>query len=274
MNRKIVIPVLTVVALAVASLFGFVVYRQAYAQTATPTTPTTPSTNAPVGKGFDGRGMGGVTDANLASALGITTDQLTSASTTARNDALAQAVSAGLITQAQADQIKANGSAFPIGDRWMNWLSQKGIDYQALLAKALGISADQLSAAYLKAYDAGIDQAVTNGQLTQAQADLMKGKYALYNNKDFQSSMQASYKTAVQNAVSAGVITQAQADAILSSTNGNLFPGFGGLDGFGGGRGGHGGRPGDGPGFGGPDRNGNSTGNPSNTTPATPSSNP
>ncbi|MGE5224262.1 MAG: hypothetical protein ACM3PY_17635 [Omnitrophica WOR_2 bacterium] len=143
----------------------------------------------------------------------------------------------------------------------MDWLSQNGIDYNVLLASALGISVDKLQAANLQAYNAAVDQAVTDGQLTQQQADLMKGEYALYNNKDFQASMQSAFKTAVQNAVSSGVITQSQADQILSNANSMGFSGFKGLDGFpgmDGGPHGHGGR-----GL----WDGAATGNPSSTAP-------
>ena len=63
---------------------------------------------------------GGVSDQDLAAALGITVEKLQAAYTTATNEALTQAVSAGLITQAQADQIKANGGRFEGLGRFTN----------------------------------------------------------------------------------------------------------------------------------------------------------
>jgi hypothetical protein len=77
----------------------------------------------------------------------------------------------------------------------------------------------------------------------------MKGRKALYVDKNFQSSMQSAYEAAVQQAVKDGVITQAQADLILKNAPGMGFGGFrepggmrglGGLGGFEGGPGRHG----------------------------------
>jgi hypothetical protein len=101
---------------------------------------------------------------------------------------------------------------------------------------------DELRAAYAQAYNARLDQAVADGRLTLEQADLLKGEYALYNNPEFQASLQLAFEAAVSQAVSAGVITQAQADQILANRSGMGFGRFDGLDGgFGGGRGRHGG---------------------------------
>jgi hypothetical protein len=150
---------------------------------------------------------------------------------------LKDAVTQGLITQAQADQLTTNRTVFPFGNRWDSWLTQNGIDFNTYLADALGISVVILKAAYQTAYNTNIDQMVTNGNLTQTQADLMKGEYALFNDSTFQSSMQSAYTAAVNVAVTSGVITQAQADQILSN-NSNMFAlGIGGLGGHGGGHG-------------------------------------
>ncbi len=165
---------------------------------------------------------GGYTSEELANALGITVDALNTAYQDAYSAALKQAVSDGLITQAQADQLTTNGSAFPFGNRWDGWLTQNGIDFTSYLAQALGISVETLKSAYQTAYNASIDQMVTTGTLTQVQADLMKGEYALYNNNTFQSSMNSAFTAAVNTAVSSGVITQSQADQILSQSS-NMF---------------------------------------------------
>ena len=245
MNRKKIVSMVILGALAMASVFGAVAYRTVLAQTATPTAPTNNSAAAPTGRGEHG-GPGGTSNADLATALGITTDQLNTAYQTATAAALKQAVSQGLITQAQADQITANGGAFPFDGRWSGYLSQNGLDFNQFLADALGISVDKLTAAYATAFNARIDAAVTAGTLTQTQADLEKGQYALTNNKAFQTSMQTAYQAAVKQAVSDGVITQAQADAILKANPSfgmGGFRGMGGPGGFGGhgGHGGHGG---------------------------------
>lgn len=233
MFRKKTIAILVVGALAITAGFGAFVYRNAQAAVAQ-SSGSIIQTNYGIG---GGPGRGGATNDNLANALGITTAQLNTAYQKATSDALTQAVSKGLITQAQADQINANGAAFPLDGRWTDYLTQNGIDYNSLLASALGISADKLQSAYIQAYNAGVDSALSAGQITQQQADLMKGQYALSNNNDFQSSMKSAFQAAVQKAVTAGVITQSQADQILQNNNGNGsfgLRGFGGLPGFGG----------------------------------------
>jgi hypothetical protein len=71
----------------------------------------------------------------------------------------------------------------------------------------------------------------------------MKGRYALFANKNFQFAMQSAFEAAVKQAVTDGVITQAQADLILKNASGMGFGfqgGFGGPGGFGGFRGGRG----------------------------------
>lgn len=257
MKRKFILPVLAVGALTLITVFGVATYRtvSAAAASVSPvnaavsvasyinTNQTLANTNASM-VGF-GRGMGaGVSDADLATALGIDVTKLQAAYQTATAAALKQAVTAGLITQAQADQFTARGDVLR-GEGGAGWLSSIGIDYNSLLANALGISVDKLQAAYLQAFTTSVDAAVKNGTMTQAQADLAKARFALANSTKFQSDLQAAYKSALQQAVTDGTITQAQADQILKSQSGVGFPGIGGpggFDGFGGGRGfgGHG----------------------------------
>ncbi len=236
--------------------------------------------NAPI-SGWMGRGGPAVNnDKYLADALGITTEQLQAAQQKAFEAALKQAVDKGLITQAQADAVKQRGNlgrfGFGFGDKF-NLYGDTSIDPQALLADALGISVSDLQAAQVKARDAELAQAVTDGRLTQAQADEMKAREALekyFQDKDVQGQVQKVYEQAVKDAVAAGVITQAQADTFLNNLKagpgphgGMMAPGFGG-EGFGG-KGGHGMRGGH-EGFGrGMAPNGS---NGSNSTPTTPSS--
>jgi hypothetical protein len=236
MQHKKTIIILAVGALAIAMTFGGIAYRSVFAATPINTssnTATQATLNWSAGKGP----YGDNTSEDLANALGITTDALSTANQTAYAAALEDAISQGLITQAQADQLTSNGSVFPFGNRWDAWLSQNGIDFNTYLAEALGISVDTLKAAYQTATFANIDQAVTDGNLTQTQADLLKGRYALYNDGTFQSSMQSAYTAAVNAAVASGVITQSQADQILSNSTNLFSPGMGGFEGHGGPRG-------------------------------------
>jgi hypothetical protein len=246
MKIRKILPFLVAGALMAVGAVGVVAYKTVSAQgtTPTPTAPTNPQ------QGLQGKGgwgelrggkgglRGGVSESDLASALGITVEQLQAAEKTANDEALKQAVTAGLITQAQADQLSASGMGFRHFGEFGKFASS-GIDYNALLAKALNITTDQLKAAQQKAFFANLDAAVAAGTLTQAQADQIKGENLLYNNSDFQSSMKSAFEAAVQKAVTDGVITQAQADQILANaqTNG-MFSGrgFGGMHGFGGGR--------------------------------------
>ncbi len=250
MGLKKILPFLAISVLSAAAVFGVVTYQKVSAQTPDPTaTPTAPATTPQTqkGPGFMGGKVGEATDQYLADALGITTTQLSAAYQTATTAALKQAVADGKLTQAQADQLAARGNGFMDG----RWLNDANIDFNVLLANALNISADQLKTAQQKAFDARIDAAVTAGNMTQAQADLMKGRYALENSSQFQSSMKSAFEAAVNQAVQSGVITQAQADQILQNAANAGARGFGGFGGgfgdFGGPRGRDGHRGGFGP---------------------------
>ena len=285
MKRKILLPIIAVGALTLITVFGVATYRtvSAAASVESPATAalaidsyintaqTLSSSNtvmANFGRGFGG----GVSDQGLATALGIDVTKLQAAYQTATAEALKQAVAAGLITQAQADQFTARGDVLR-GSEGAGWLTSNGIDYNSLLANALGISVDKLQAAYTQAFSASVDSAVQNGNMTQTQADLAKAQFALANSTKFQSDLQAAYKAAIQQAVTDGTISQSQADQILKSGTGMGFPGLGGLggpggfDGFGGGRGfgGHGFQNGAAP------SNPNSS---NNTNPAAPTATP
>jgi hypothetical protein len=242
MQHKKTFIILIVGALVAASAFGAIAYQSVFAATPTSSTTTT-STTLLETSWFGGRGPnGGYDNQDLADALGISVDDLNTAYQNAYTAALKDAVSQGLITQTQADSLTANGSAFPFGNRWDSWLSQNGIDFNTYLAEALGIGVDALKAAYQTAYNTNIDQMVADGNLSQEQADLKEGEYALNNDSTFQSSMQSAFSAAVNAAVSSGVITQDQADQILSNSNNMFMPGMGDLGGHSGphGRGGGG----------------------------------
>ena len=244
MERKTIASVLIVAALAIAAIFGAVTSHTVAAQATTPTAPADASMpQPPQDRGPRGDRDGGMGDQDLAAALGIDVATLQTARQTADAEALKQAVSAGLLTQEEADQMTANqinGAAGrpagrPAGGQGrMDWRGDAGIDREALLAKALGISTDQLQAAQQKAFETGLDRAVTDGKMTQDQADLMKARNALVANEKFQASMQSAYQAAVQQAVTDGVLTQTQADQILKDGAGMGFAGGrGGPGGFG-----------------------------------------
>ena len=218
MNFKKVFPILLVGALVVAAVAGVFGYRSVQAAAAAVNTLNINLAGLNNGGGMKG---GGVSDQNLADALGIPLDKLTAAYTTARDEALKQAVEKGLITQTQADQLKAHSGRF--GE--FGPYDMTGIDYNAILAKALDVSVDALQAAYFNAYNASIDAQVTSGKLTQEQADLLKGRYTLNASTKFQAAIKAAYEAAVKQAVTDGLITQAQADQILKADS---TKGFGG----------------------------------------------
>ncbi len=204
MRFKKIIPIAAAGAMIFAVALGVIGYRSVSA--AAPAVTTTYALNA--------HGMrGGYTDQELADALGVSLETLQAAYTTADAAALKQAVEQGLITQEQADQFAAREKhmggprGFPGGT----------IDYNALLADALGITTEQLQAAYTQAFTAHVNSAVASGEITQEQADLALGRYTLFNNSGFQTAMQSAFEAAVNQAVQSGVITQAQADQILSN---------------------------------------------------------
>jgi hypothetical protein len=190
-----------------------------------------------------GFGMGGPANEELAAALGISVDELTAAQQEASEAAIQQAGDAGLITQQQAEQMRSV-SRFGMGMHFgSRMLGSSTIDFQALLADALGISVDELTAAQETAHQAHLAQAVAAGTITQEQADLMQARQRLHQNENFQSSMQSAHQAAIAQAVADGTITQEQADQMLSNGFGMGRGGFGGMHG---GRGGFGGMRGSG----------------------------
>lgn len=249
-KRKITAIVATGV-LALAALVGALTYQNVSAQ-GTPPTPEAPAGEPTQDELIPARPFmmrvekfGGVVQEDLAAALGVDVDTLEAAQQTATEQALAQAVEQGLITQAQADRMleREQGRGGKFG---AHMLEINGIDYDALLANALNVTVEELNAAREEAFNTGIQRAVDDGTLTQEQADLILGRRALFGSEGFQTSMQSAFTESVQQAVTDGVITQAQADAILQNAEdrGGLFgmEGRGGHGFFGGRHGGRGGR--------------------------------
>jgi ribosomal protein S20 len=149
----------------------------------------------PMGRGFKGV-SGSAIDGNalLADALGIIVEELDAARETANQTAIDQAAEKGLITQEQADQIRAHEEQMQVREDLQSYL-----DRNAFLAQALGMMVEELQAALAEgkslstlmgekgldaatvrenlqaAYQAAIAQAVKDGVITQEQADAMKG---------------------------------------------------------------------------------------------------
>ncbi len=143
-------------------------------------------------------------EALLAEALDISVEELQAARETANQAAIAKAVEEGIITQEQADRM----------------LSQKNLmsylDRDVLLAKALGITVEELKSAYAEGKtltdlmgDRGLDAATVREKLLTA------------------------YAEALTQAVEDGVITQEQADQMSAGPGLGFGPmGRGGPGGF------------------------------------------
>jgi len=177
------------------------------------------------GRGMDGPGMMGPQGlfgddqaTYLADALGITVEELEAAQTTARNAAIDQAVTDGNLTQEQADQLKASDRSMP------PFALGKNADHEAMLAEALGITVEDLDAAKAEARAAALAQAVADGDLTQAEADLLTARqaFAVYQ----QEQRQAELKATLDQAVADGALTQAQADLLLEALQNDIGPGL------------------------------------------------
>jgi len=271
-----------IVAIAAGAMaFSFI--TSASANTNTPTNLST-EIQPPFG-GPGNRGNQSDAQAALAKALGISVAELQTAQQKASDAAIQEALKARLISQNQADEMTLRGGPFRfgLGGRGQTRANSK-IDYDALLANALGISVEKLQAARKDVRASMLAEAVANGDITQAQADLMKARDALRSYLDpntllakamgvsadqlqtyrdqgmtlsqilekvgktaaeVRDAQQTAYQAAIAKAVADHVITQAQADQILAG-------GLKGMGGFGGGpdRGGFGGGHGGGPRFG------------------------
>ena len=184
--------------------------------------------------------------AALAEALGITEEELIAAKEEAHAAAIAQAVTDGLITQEQADDLLANGSS----GRGYHF----NYDKDTYLADALGNTVAELEAARLELYTTQLAEMVAAGTITQEEADLILAQKTVQNYVDdmaYQSAVQSIYADAVAQALADGVITQAQADELLANMAAQTFH-FPGAGGHGSGHGGHHGHGGHGGGFGAP----------------------
>lgn len=195
------------------ALIGGIALAQDATPGGTPPADDSATDEVPSLRGFGHWGGFGRSDGDsnwltyLAEALGITVEQLETARRQAMAAYLADAVTAGDITQAQADLMLAKVAL------------SDAIDQKALLAEALGLTTEELEAAL----DGG--QSLSELMTTQGiDADTLR------------TNVQAAYEAAIARAVADGVITQAQADAVLAQESN----GFGLFGGHGGGHGHHG----------------------------------
>jgi len=126
--------------------------------------------------------------------------------------------------------------------RLRNWGGKGDIDYAVLLADALGITVEELEAAYETAREAAIAQAVEEGLITQEQADRMlvwgggfgfRGWGRMAGQADtideatllaealgittdeLQAAREEANEAAIAQAIEEGIITQEQADEML-----------------------------------------------------------
>ena len=228
MSRKKILVISGLIALVAVIGLGAFTFYSVRAQSTT-SHPTWDGNRPFAGRMGKGAGFG-VGEEALAQALGISLEELQSAQQKAAEAALKQAVEQGLITEKQAEWFQTDSRRLPFGNRLFAWLSQNGIDLNALLADALGIRVEALNEARQKAVEIAIDQAVAEGKITQEQADLMQARQALLRNQNFIEAMRSAFEAAVKKAVEEGVITQAQADLLLqqmqSRPNWQGMPGF------------------------------------------------
>lgn len=135
-----------------------------------------------------GWGWGGADrGVDLADSLGITVEELQEAQDKAADTRLDAAVEAGRLTQEDADLMRAR--------RALN----RAIDREALMAEAMGISAEDLAASK------------EEGSLPQLLQDQELDREA------FAENLRRAHEAAVAKAVEDGVITQEQADALAES---------------------------------------------------------
>ena len=209
---------------AMVGVSGTTLYSAVYAQSDSDSTAQTPLERpARPGRDLEIRDDH---SAILADVLGISEEELQAAVARAREAAIAQAVTDGKLTQAQADAMLAEEGA--------NWdRLGRGADHDAELATALGITPEELQAAKEEVKARVIAEAVASGEITQEEADAMAARQAL---QEYQRDLkQQEYEAMIAQAVTDGAITQAQADLLLSEQG----PGFFGPGMDGGPRGGH-----------------------------------
>ena len=145
-------------------------------------------------------------ETDMAEALGTTVDKLRAAQDKVFSDQLAAAVKDGRLTQEKADLMIAGQKL------------ARSMDPQAMMAEAMGVSADDLQKAQADGKDL---------------RDLVEAKGL--DRAKMKDAMLAAHEAAIAKAVKDGVITQAQADQLKEAQGGRMrhFGGMGGMRGFG-----------------------------------------
>ncbi len=120
-------------------------------------------------------------DTYLALALGITPEQLAAAREAAWDKIVDQALANGLITEAQAAELKESGYGFHGRKGGLaSWLiSEANVDYEAALAAELGLTPEALAAAREAAREMQIQAALDAGQITPEEADALRTRLAM-----------------------------------------------------------------------------------------------
>lgn len=171
-----------------------------------------------------GAGRGHVESEEVAEALGISIDELTDAKTEAVGKAIDQALDLDLITQEEADELKAEESSSRRGLlKLLNDEEMDQLDYYSFLFDALGITEEAYFAAIDTLEQTKLAEAVADGTLTQEDADAIAGQRALLGNSKFTESIKAAYEDAIAEALDDGTITQEQADALLGKLDSASF---------------------------------------------------
>lgn len=186
------------------------------------------------------KGGPGGSDEDLATALGITIEDLTAAKEEAFTSAVDAALKAEYITTSQAETLKTSDAGFRALYRYLSETERAEFDQDVYLAEALGISEADLEAAYDAMKQARIDQLVADGTITQEDADLQAAYQALRESTTFETSMKQAMTEAINAEVEAGKLTQVQADLLIANLD-EMPMGFGmgmrgmrGMEAFGG----------------------------------------
>lgn len=156
-------------------------------------------------------------DEDLAAALGISVEDLNAAVEKAFASAVDAALDAEYLTASQAETLKAGSASFRSLYRYLSETERAELEQDAFLAEALGISAEELQAAYDAVRQARIDAMVAEGTLTQEEADLQAAYQALRGSTTFEATMKQAMTDAINAEVAAGTLTQAQADLLIAN---------------------------------------------------------
>ncbi len=143
----------------------------------------------------------------LAQNLGISVDQLQQAETKARNQMLDEAVTAGKLTQAQADKLKSQ----PIGAMF----GLRGAAGQAV-RRGIGSVVNEAATTI------GIDQQSLSGELMQGKSIAQVAAEHNISRDTLKQGILSVEKANLQQAVGQGKLTQTQADTLLQGLTNNI----------------------------------------------------